>query len=218
MLSVPACPGNKERRCRLNAALTMIREHAEEGAKLRLAFFESNAERVDAIALALARRLAEGGKILVCGNGGSAADAQHMSGEFLGRFVMERPSLPAVALSVDTSTLTAVGNDYGFDDVFARQVSGLGRPGDALVAFSTSGKSPNIIRALEAARNTGMLTVGLTGKGGGLMPPLCDYLLDVPCPKTPLIQEIHEACLHLVCGLVDHYLFEEPAAVRHAAS
>ena len=119
--------------------LTMIREHAEEGAKLRLAFFENNAKHVDAIALALARRLAEGGKILVCGNGGSAADAQHMSGEFLGRFLMERPSLPAVALSVDSSTLTAVGNDYGFDDVFARQVSGLGRSEDALVAFYTWG-------------------------------------------------------------------------------
>ena len=206
-----------KRRFRLSVTLTMIREHAEEGAKLRLAFFENNAKHVDAIALALARRLAEGGKILVCGNGGSAADAQHMSGEFLGRFLMERPSLPAVALSVDSSTLTAVGNDYGIDEVFARQVSGLGRSGDALVAFSTSGKSPNIIRALEVARNMGMLTVGLTGKGGGLMPPLCDYLLDVPCPKTPLIQEIHEACLHLVCGLVDYYLFEDPAALHNAA-
>ena len=201
----------------MSAALTVIREHAEEGAKLRLSFFENNAERVDAVALALARCLAKGGKVLICGNGGSAADAQHMSGEFLGRFVMERPSLPAVALSVDSSTLTAVGNDYGFDDVFARQVQGLGRAGDALVAFSTSGKSSNIIRALEAARSVGMLTVGLTRRGGGLMPPLCDYLLDVPCPKTPLIQEIHEACLHLVCGLVDHYLFREPAALRGAS-
>ena len=110
-----------------------------------------------------------------------------------------------------------MGNDYGFDDVFARQVQGLGRAGDALVAFSTSGKSSNIIRALEAARSVGMLTVGLTGRGGGLMPPLCDYLLDVPCPKTPLIQEIHGACLHLVCGLVAHYLVREPAALRGAS-
>ena len=195
----------------------MIREHAEEGAKLRLAFFENNAGRIDELALALARCLADGGKILICGNGGSAADAQQMGGELLGRFVMERPSLPAVALSVDTSTLTAVGNDYGFDDVFARQVNGLGRAGDALVVFSTSGRSPNIIRALEAARNLGLLTVGLTGKGGGLMPPLCDFMLDVPSTKTPLIQEIHEACLHLVCGLVDHYLFTEPGALRAAS-
>ena len=201
----------------MDKALQMISQHAEDGAKLRRDFFAVHGGKVAEAARRMAVAVARGGKILLAGNGGSAADAQHMSGEFLGRFVMERPSLPAVALSVDSSTLTAVGNDYGFDDVFARQVQGLGRAGDALVAFSTSGKSSNIIRALEAARSVGMLTVGLTGRGGGLMPPLCDYLLDVPCPKTPLIQEIHEACLHLVCGLVDHYLFREPAALRGAS-
>ena len=137
----------------MSATLNMIREHAEEGAKLRLAFFENNAGRIDELALALARCLADGGKILICGNGGSAADAQHMSGELLGRFVMERPSLPAVALSVDTSTLTAVGNDYGFDDVFARQVNGLGRAGDALVVFSTSGKPEYYSRARSGSES-----------------------------------------------------------------
>ena len=136
-----------------------------------------------------------------------------MTGELLGRFLMERPSLPAVALTVDTSTLTAVGNDYGYDDVFSRQVSGLGRPGDVLVAFSTSGNSANVLRAIEAAHEAGMTVLGLTGKGGGRMAALCDHLLDVPHSHTPLIQEMHEACMHLLCQLIDHYLFENVRAL-----
>ena len=125
----------------MSSALEIIQNHAEEGAKLRLSFFAENAHVVDSAALAMARSLAAGGKVLVCGNGGSAADAQHMTGELLGRFLMERPSLPAVALTVDTSTLTAIGNDYGYEDIFSRQVQGLGRKGDVLVAISTSGNS-----------------------------------------------------------------------------
>lgn len=195
-------------------ALDIIREHAEEGAKLRLSFFESCAPVLDAAARSMARSLAGGGKILVCGNGGSAADAQHMTGELLGRFLMERPSLPAVALTVDSSTLTAVGNDYGYDEVFSRQVSGLGREGDVLVAISTSGNSANVVKALEAARAQGMITVGLSGKGGGCMVPLCDHLLDVPHRHTPLIQEMHETCMHLLCQLIDHYLFENVQALE----
>lgn len=197
----------------MKTAFDIIREHAEEGAKLRLSFLSDVAPVLDGAARAMARCLADGGKILVCGNGGSAADAQHMTGELLGRFLLERPSLPAVALTVDSSTLTAVGNDYGFDDVFSRQVSGLGRPGDVLVAFSTSGNSANVIRAIEAARKAGMLVVGLTGKGGGKMASLCDHLLDVPHSHTPLIQEMHEACMHLLCQLIDHYLFENVRAL-----
>ncbi|MCH5277136.1 MAG: D-sedoheptulose 7-phosphate isomerase [Desulfovibrionaceae bacterium] len=196
----------------------IIREHAEEGARLRVAYLNAEAERIDAAARFMAQGLAAGGRILICGNGGSAADAQHMSGELVGRFLMERPSLPAVALTVDTSVLTAVGNDYGYDEVFARQVRGLGRPGDVLVAISTSGKSPNIIKALEAARAVGLGTVGLTGKGGGLMPPLCDYLFHVEHTLTPLIQEVHGALVHLLCRLVDWYLFENAAALRNPAA
>ena len=197
----------------MKSALEIIREHAEEGAKLRLSFFAESAPVVDAAALAMARSLAAGGKILVCGNGGSAADAQHMTGELLGRFLMERPSLPAVALTVDTSTLTAVGNDYGYDDVFSRQVQGLGRPGDVLVGISTSGNSENVVRAINAARAAGMQVIGFTGKGGGRMVGLCDHLINVPSSHTPHIQEIHEAVMHLLCQLIDHYLFENPAAL-----
>lgn len=198
----------------MKSALEIIRDHAEEGAKLRLSFFAENASLVDGAALSMARCLADGGKILVCGNGGSAADAQHMTGELLGRFLMERPSLPAVALTVDTSTLTAIGNDYGYDDVFARQVHGLGRPGDVLVAISTSGNSANVLKAIQAARETGMVVVGFTGKGGGRMAVLCDHLIDVPSSHTPHIQEIHEAVMHLACQLIDHYLFENPSALH----
>ena len=197
----------------MSSALEIIQNHAEEGAKLRLSFFAENAHAVDSAALAMARSLAAGGKVLVCGNGGSAADAQHMTGELLGRFLMERPSLPAVALTVDTSTLTAIGNDYGYEDIFSRQVQGLGRKGDVLVAISTSGNSGNVLKAIEAAREAGLAVVGFTGKGGGRMAALCDHLVNVPSSHTPHIQEIHEAVMHLLCQLIDHYLFEKPEAL-----
>ncbi|MBQ2760592.1 MAG: D-sedoheptulose 7-phosphate isomerase [Mailhella sp.] len=197
----------------MSSALEIIQNHAEEGAKLRLSFFAENAHVVDSAALAMARSLAAGGKVLVCGNGGSAADAQHMTGELLGRFLMERPSLPAVALTVDTSTLTAIGNDYGYEDIFSRQVQGLGRKGDVLVAISTSGNSGNVLKAIEAAREAGLAVVGFTGKGGGRMAALCDHLINVPSSHTPHIQEIHEAVMHLLCQLIDHYLFEKPEAL-----
>ncbi|WP_298067124.1 D-sedoheptulose 7-phosphate isomerase [uncultured Mailhella sp.] len=197
----------------MNNALDFIHDYAEEGARLRVSFLESCAPVLNAAALTMAGCLARGGKILVCGNGGSAADAQHMTGELLGRFLLERPSLPAVALTVDTSALTAVGNDYGYDEVFARQVNGLGKEGDVLVAFSTSGNSANVVKALAAARALGMVTIGLTGRGGGRMAELCDHLLDVPGTNTPLIQEMHEACMHLLCRLIDWYLFENVQAL-----
>lgn len=196
----------------------LIREHAEEGARLRLAFFEAQAALLDAVALTMARSLAAGGKVLACGNGGSAADAQHMTGELVGRFLLDRPSLPGIALTTDSSVLTAIGNDYGYDEVFARQVRGLGRPGDVLVALSTSGRSPNIVAALRAAREIGLTTVGLTGGGGGRMPEFCDLLIDVPHDHTPLIQEIHGACVHTLCRLTDYYLFENAAALAAPAS
>ena len=197
----------------MKTAFEIIHEHAEEGARLRRAFLADCAPVLDAASRRMAQCLRDGGKVLVCGNGGSAADAQHMTGELLGRFLMERRALPAVALTVDTSTLTAVGNDYGYEDVFSRQVNGLGRAGDVLVAFSTSGNSVNVVRAIEAARAAGMTVVGLTGKGGGRMASMCDFLLDVPHAHTPLIQEMHEACMHLLCQLIDHYLFENAQAL-----
>ena len=198
----------------MTSALEIIHKHAEEGAQLRLRFFAENDHLVDAVSRRMAQSLADGGKILVCGTGGSAADAQHMTGELLGRFLMERPSLPAVALTVDTSTLTAIGNDYGYEDVFSRQVQGLGRPGDVLVAISTSGNSANVLKALEAAREAGLVVIGFVGKGGGRMADVCDHLINVPSSHTPHIQEIHEAVMHLLCQLTDHYLFQNPAALK----
>ncbi|MDD5508438.1 MAG: D-sedoheptulose 7-phosphate isomerase [Bacteroidales bacterium] len=148
-----------------------------------------------------------GNKVLFCGNGGSAADAQHLAAELSGRFYYDRPPLPAEALHVNTSYLTAVANDYSFDEVFARILKGTGRTGDVLIALSTSGNSRNVIQALQAARENGIATVGLTGESGGLMKPLCDYLINVPSGDTPRIQEAHILIGHIVCQLVESALF-----------
>jgi D-sedoheptulose 7-phosphate isomerase len=152
-----------------------------------------------------------GNKLLIAGNGGSAADAQHIAGEFLSRLNFDRNPLPAIALTTDSSVLTAIGNDYGFDRTFERQVRGLGTPGDIFVAISTSGRSPNIIAALKAAREAGLITIGLTGSfATSAMPPLCDYCLAAPSGETPLIQQIHIVAAHAICGLVERSLFPGP--------
>ncbi len=148
-----------------------------------------------------------GGKILFAGNGGSAADAQHMAGEFVSRFAFDRPGMAAIALTTDTSILTAVGNDYGYEFIFRRQIQALGRPGDVFVGYSTSGKSRNILLALEAAREAQMTCIGLTGNRGGPMHELCDHLLDVPSADTPKIQEGHLVIGHILCGLVEREIF-----------
>lgn len=152
-----------------------------------------------------------GGKILLAGNGGSAADAQHIAGEFVSRFAFDRPGLPAMALTVDTSILTAVGNDLGFENLFARQVEAHGNAGDVFIGYSTSGNSPNIIRALEAAKGRGLVCIGMTGNRGGAMGGLCDYLLEVPSGDTPKIQEGHLVLGHSLCGLVENALFRAQA-------
>lgn len=159
-----------------------------------------------AAARLVARSLRQGGKLLLCGNGGSAADAQHWAGELVGRFLRDRPGLAAIALTADGAILTALSNDYGHARVFARQVEALGRPGDVLFALSTSGRSANILAALEAARAGGLATVGFTGAEGGAMTPLCDLLLRVPSRTTPRIQEGHEALGHIICGLIEDAL------------
>ncbi|MBK1665871.1 phosphoheptose isomerase [Rhodospirillum rubrum] len=150
--------------------------------------------------------LRAGGKVMFCGNGGSAADAQHLAAELEGRYLKERAPLPGMALTTNTSTLTAVGNDYGFDHIFSRQVSAHGRPGDVLVALSTSGNSANVLRAIEAAREKGVSVIGLTGAGGGKMAEVCDLCLRVPSTQTPQIQQMHIAVGHLLCGLVEDAL------------
>jgi D-sedoheptulose 7-phosphate isomerase len=147
-----------------------------------------------------------GRTILLAGNGGSAADAQHIAAELVGRFAYDRPGLAAIALTTDTSALTAIANDHGFDRVFARQVEALGRPGDMLIAISTSGRSPNVIAALQAARARGIATVGLTGQHPGPMAPWCDHVLAMPSPETPRVQEAHILVGHIICSLIEHHL------------
>ncbi|MDR1685557.1 MAG: D-sedoheptulose 7-phosphate isomerase [Desulfovibrio sp.] len=193
--------------------MAKIHEHAEQGAELRRRFFAANAEVIAASALRIAVILARGNKVMICGNGGSAADAQHMAAEFVNRFLMDRPPLPALALTTDSSILTAVGNDFSFDQVFAKQISALGRPGDLLIALSTSGNSADVLRALEAAREGGIYSLGLTGNEGGKCADLCDCLINVDSTATPLIQEIHIAIAHLLCGLTDYYLFDNVGAL-----
>ena len=149
----------------------------------------------------------EGNKVLFCGNGGSAADAQHLAAEFSGRFYYDRPPLPSEALHVNTSFLTAVANDYSFDDVYARLLAGTGDEGDVLIALSTSGRSKNIIKALKKANELGMITIGFTGSSGGEMKALCDYLIAVPSEDTPRIQEIHIMIGHIICEMVESNLF-----------
>jgi D-sedoheptulose 7-phosphate isomerase len=150
-----------------------------------------------------------GNKLLIAGNGGSAADAQHIAAEFVSRFNFDRPGLPALALTTDTSILTAVGNDYGYEQLFRRQIEANGQSGDVFLAISTSGNSPNILQALEAARLKGITTFGLTGSTGGKMRKLCDHCLCVPTADTPRIQEAHILIGHTFCAMVELALFEE---------
>lgn len=148
-----------------------------------------------------------GNKILLCGNGGSAADAQHIATEFVSRFRRERPGLPAIALTTDTSLLTAIGNDYGYERVFARQVEAHGRPGDLIIGISTSGTSASVIAAIQAARAAAMVTVGFTGASGGALAECVDYCLRVPSDNTARIQEVHITAAHIVCEIVERALF-----------
>jgi D-sedoheptulose 7-phosphate isomerase len=167
--------------------------------------------RVEAAAQACVDCMRAGNKILLAGNGGSAADAQHIAGEFVSRFAFDRPGLPAIALTTDTSILTAIGNDYGYDKLFARQVQAHAQKGDVFIAYSTSGKSPNVIAALHEARSRGVVCIGMTGNRGGPMKELCDHYLDVPAADTPKIQEGHAVLGHILCGLVERALFKAPA-------
>ncbi len=179
-------------------------DRAADDAELRGAIY--------AIAETITRAFRNGGKVLLAGNGGSAADAQHIAGEFLSRLNFDRNPLPAVALTTDSSVLTAIGNDYGFDRAFERQVRGLGRPGDVLIAISTSGRSSNILAALQAARAIGVTTIGFSGAGEREMTSLCDHYLAAPANETPLIQQIHIVAAHAICGLVERNLFGGGAA------
>ena len=166
-------------------------------------------EKIEKVTALVSKAFADGNKVLFCGNGGSAADAQHLAAEFSGRFYFDRNPLPSEALHCNSSYITAVANDYGYDLVYSRIVKGTGKPGDILIALSTSGNSVNIIKALEQAREIGMISVGLTGTTGGKMKSICDYLINVPSSDTPRIQESHITIGHIICELVEKELFKK---------
>lgn len=163
---------------------------------------------VEAAAVACIQCLKNDGKILLAGNGGSAADAQHIAGEFVSRFAFDRPGLPAMALTTDSSILTSIGNDYGFEKLFSRQVQALGNKGDVFIGYSTSGKSVNILSAFKEAKAQGLICIGLTGNQDGPMLELCDFVLKIPSSDTPKIQEGHLVLGHILCGLVENALFK----------
>lgn len=166
-------------------------------------------EMVEAAVNCMVNSIKSGHKIILAGNGGSAADAQHFAGEIVGRFMMERKSIPALSLCVDPSVMTCIGNDYGYGMVFARQIEGIGQAGDVFVAISTSGNSENIINAIEAAKEKQIKIVGFLGKGGGKIKDMCDYALVVPSDETPRIQEIHTFTVHLMCERIEQKVFEK---------
>jgi len=180
-----------------------VRVLAAESVALKQRFFDANAGLLIEVGGRMAECLRAGGKVLAFGNGGSAADAQHLAAELVGRFLRDRPGLSAFALTSDSSVLTAVGNDMGYESVFRRQVEAHGRPGDVAVGITTSGRSPNVVQALERARERGLVTVGLTGNGGGRLAGRVDYLVDVPHRETARIQEVHAMVVHVLCQVVE---------------
>jgi D-sedoheptulose 7-phosphate isomerase len=183
--------------------LALIRRRLAESADLKRRVAESQAENIAQAARIMADALRRGNKVLFFGNGGSAADAQHLAAEFVGRFVRDRAALPALALTTDTSALTAIGNDYGFEAIFARQVEALGEAGDALIAISTSGNSENVLNAARQARSQAIKVVALTGKSGGQLAGLADVAIKVPHEATERVQEAHGFLLHCLCASIE---------------
>lgn len=165
------------------------------------------ADTIEQIANVWIEALKNGNKVIFCGNGGSAADSQHLAAELMGRYKFDRLPMPAMSLTVDTSALTAIGNDYGYDKVFSRQLKGIGKSGDALVGISTSGNSRNIIDAYRVAKEKGITTIAFTGQKGGEMKKIADICLNVPSETTNNIQEMHIACGHIICGIVENHFF-----------
>lgn len=193
-----------------NLIVTQLQEHRELMTRIE--------NELAASIASLAQRLIEtfqiGNKLLIMGNGGSAADAQHFAGEIVSRFRIERPGLPAIALSTDSSIMTAIGNDYGFERIFARQVEALAAPGDAVIGISTSGNSPNVYAAFQIARQAGCSTIGLLGKDGGTIKELCDIPLIIPSQDTPRVQEGHITVIHILCDLIEQGMFGPDASGR----
>ncbi len=188
-----------------------IREQIRESREVKKAILDDRdmLELIEAVSRRCVDVYRAGGKVLLAGNGGSAADAQHIAGELVSRFYFDRPGLACIALSTDTSILTAIGNDFGISRVFARQVEANGRSGDLFVGISTSGNSENVVEALKAAKDKGLFTVGLTGADGGRMEEYCDYCIKVPSKDTPRIQESHIMIGHVICAIVEKSLFRK---------
>jgi len=181
-----------------------------ESADLKLRFIRQNADLLIQVVRMIVEAFKGGNKVLLFGNGGSAADAQHIAAEFVNRFLIERPPLPALALSTDTSVLTSISNDYGYVDSFAKQVKALGKKGDVAVGISTSGSAANVIKAVKVAKEMGLKTVGLAGNDGGELAKAVDVALIVASPITPRIQEVHITIGHVLCEMVDRMLFQNP--------
>jgi len=181
-----------------------------ESCQVKEAFVNDNLNRIVTVVEVVTAALKAGNKILLFGNGGSAADAQHLAAEFVNRFVIERPPLPAIALTTDTSVITSIGNDYDFADIFSKQIRAIGQKGDIAWGMSTSGASVNVVKGLEAAKKIVMVTIGLTGRDGGDVARIVDHALNVSSTSTPRIQEAHITVGHVICEMVDFKLFQRP--------
>ncbi len=186
----------------------VIHKRFEETEKVKKQFLQENHPQLIAIIKLIANALENGSKLLLFGNGGSAAEAQHLAAEFVNRFLMNRPPLPAIALNTDSSVLTSIGNDYNFSEVFSKQIVALGKEGDIAIGISTSGNSANVIRAIEVAKEMGLETIALTGNDGGDLARLANYSLIVPSSSTPCIQEVHMAVGHILCEMVEAQIFK----------
>ena len=186
----------------------VIKAKIEENIEATEELHKSQAENIEKAVKSIVNSLRNGGKVIIFGNGGSAADSQHIAAELVGRFKKERRALPAISLTTNTSILTAIGNDYGYDVTFSRQVEALGKEGDIAIGLSTSGNSKNVVAALKGAKSIGLKTIGLTGAGGGAMKDICDILIASPSKNTPRIQESHILIAHIICELVEGEIFK----------
>ncbi len=184
--------------------VTHIAQEIQASIAVKAELARCASEKIAAAGIAVLTCLRAGGKLIAFGNGGSAADAQHITAEFVGRYRAERKALAAIALTTDSSALTAIGNDFGFEEIFSRQLEAVGKPGDVVLAISTSGNSPNVLRGLEVAKKSGMVTIGLSGRTGGKMRDLVDICLCVPSDSTPRIQEAHTLIIHILSGIVEN--------------
>lgn len=194
----------------------IIQKRFKESTEIKNRFLKENLSRLLEVVKLISHCFEMGNKLFFFGNGGSAADAQHLAAEYVNRYIMDRPPLPAIALTTDTSILTSISNDFSFNEVFAKQLKALGNEGDVAIGISTSGTSPNIVKAFEVAKEMGMKTIALTGNDGGSMAKVADFSLIVPSSSTPRIQEVHILIGHILCELVEHHLFLNNAPVYGA--